>query len=128
MIRSVIAVVLVILLALFGYFLLTDRTGRTSSEKAKDAAVRVGDTVVDQSVAAAVRVALLGEFKHDARFLHVYHTDGNVLIYGLLPDTLRLDDVTAVARKVPGVEQVEVLVRFRPGYVVSGPAGTGTEP
>lgn len=128
MIRSGIAVVLVVLLALFGYFLLTDTSKRTRGEKAKDAAVRVGDTVVDQSVAAGVRVALLGEFKHDARFLHVYHADGNVLVYGLLPATLSVEDVTAVVRKVPGVKQVEVLVRSRPAHVVAGGDGTAAEP
>jgi len=128
MIRSGIAVVLVVLLALFGYFLLTDTSKRTRGEKAKDAAVRVGDTVVDQSVAAAVRGALFGEFKQDARFLHVYRTDGKVLIYGLLPNTLSVEDVTTVACKVPGVEQVEVLVRSRPAYVVAGGSGTDAGP
>jgi osmotically-inducible protein OsmY len=128
MIRSGIAVVLVVLLGLFGYFLLTDTSGRTRGEKAKDAAVRVGDTVVDQSVAAAVRVALLGKFKHDARFLHVYHADANILVYGLLPATVSVEDVTAVARKVPGVEQVEVLVRARPAYVGAEGSGADAEP
>ena len=128
MIRSAIAIFLVVLLALFGYFLLTDSSERTRGEKAKDAAARVGDTVMDQSVGGLVSGALLAEFKREARFLHVHYDDGQVVIYGLMPDTLSVEDVAAVARKVPGVEQVEVLVRSRPAHLAGGGSGTDAGP
>jgi hypothetical protein len=121
MIRTGAAVGLLGVLALFGYFLLSDSSQRTRTEKAKDAAVRVGDTLVDQGVAAAVRARLVSEFKHDARFLHVYHDDGRTLIYGLLPDALSPADLAAAARAVAGVEEVDVLVQPRPADVPAAP-------
>jgi hypothetical protein len=117
MIRSLLAFLALGLLALFGYFFVTTGTG-TGSERARQAAVRVGDTVVDESLAGVVRARLAATYGFDgARFLHIHNDNGKILIYGLLPPGARPDDLVAAARSVPGVAAVDVQVLERPAYL-----------
>ncbi len=123
MIRAGVAVVLIGLVGLFGYFYLTDRSGTTKSDKARNAAVQVGDVVVDEGIAELVRVRLTTEFGLErTRYLHVWHDNGKVLVYGLAPETLAAEQIRTEAAKVPGVSSVEVLVQARPAYLTPTPA------
>lgn len=127
MIRALLATVALGLLGLFGYFFVTAPSTQGGGERAKHAAEQTKDVVVDQSVAGLVRARLVARFGLDgARFLHVYHRDGKVLIYGLLPPGVSIERLAAEIDEVPGVREVEVLTNPRPSYV--GEPGTGAKP
>jgi osmotically-inducible protein OsmY len=118
MIRSGIAVVAVGLVGLFGFYFLTDSSERSHADKAKDAALQVGDTVRDKGVAGLVQVRLATQFGLDAtRFLHVYYDEGRVVVYGMAPESLDLEKLRTEVSKVSGVSEVEVLVNTRPAYI-----------
>lgn len=118
MIRSGIAIVALGLLGLFGYFFIQNEGSGTNKEKAKQAAVQVGDTVRDKSVAGLVSVRLTSKFGIEAtRFLHTHFDEGRAVVYGLVPADLTPEAVQAEAASVVGVRQVEVLVAPRPDYV-----------
>jgi hypothetical protein len=108
----------VCLLGLFGYFFLSNNSAQSNKEKAKSAAVQLGDTVRDQGVAGLVGVRLKSKFGLEAtRFLHTYFDEGRVLVYGLLPESVSAESVREQAAKVVGVTEVEVLVAVRPAFV-----------
>ncbi|MBU0637785.1 MAG: hypothetical protein KKB50_02895 [Planctomycetes bacterium] len=115
MIRSGLAVAVLALLGLFGYYFVSDRGDKSGTDKAKDAIAQVGDTVVDRGVAGLVQVRLATTFGLQAtQFLHVHHNEGHVLIYGLLPENLTEQAIVAEAQGVPGVKDVSVLFQPRP--------------
>lgn len=117
MIRSILAFTALGLLALFGYFFVTSQQP-SGKERAREAAANVGDTVVAEGVAGLVRARLLTTLGYDvARFLHVHNDNGRVLVYGLLPDDVRVEDVIHQARQAPGVTTVDVQVMPRPEYL-----------
>ena len=124
MLRSAVAFVAIMLALSVGYYMYLDSSERTTVAKARVAAERVGEKVVDQGVAGLVKVQLGKELGIDAaRFLHVHRDRGLTLIYGLLPDSIDADRVRAVAAEVPGVKSIEVRVmpRERPSEPVSQP-------
>jgi hypothetical protein len=129
MLRTGLAVIALGLLALFGYFFVMSSPQHTSTERAKQAAVQVSDTLKDQGVAGLVWAALAKSYGADgARFLHVYYNDGRTLIYGFLPNGATADSLAAVARLVPGVKDVDVQVLPRPAYLNPPVAGETAGP
>ncbi|MGE0482436.1 MAG: BON domain-containing protein [Phycisphaerae bacterium] len=118
MIRSLFALACLGLLGLFAFFYFNDGSGRAAKERALDAARHVGDTVKDEGIALAVRTRITSVFGFEAgRFLQVYYNDGRVLVYGLVPPEVTAEALAADVRRVPGVQDVEVLVHARPAYV-----------
>ena len=118
MIRTCLVVFVLGLLGLFGYFIVTAPGDQSGAERAKGAALQVGDVVVDQGVAGLVHARLTASLGLEtARFLHVHADDGRVLIYGLLPPSVSSEDLAERARSVPGVKRVDVQVLPRPGYL-----------
>ena len=118
MFKTGFAVAGISLVLLFGYFYVTNNSDAPQSEKAKQAALDVGDAVRDKGVAGLVDVRLKSKFGLDAtRFLHVYYDDGRVLLYGLVPESISAEALAAQADEVPGVDSVDVLVQPRPAYV-----------
>ena len=116
------------LVLLFGYFYATNKSDAPQVEKAKQAALDVGDAVRDKGVAGLVDVRLKSKFGLDAtRFLHVYYDEGRVLLYGLVPEGLDVETLASQADQVPGVETVDVIVQPRPAYVGSPQSGTGAD-
>lgn len=106
------------LLGLFGYFYFTGDKTKPKTERAQEAAVQVGETVRDRSVAGMVSVQLASTLgTGPSRFLHVFFEDGHALVYGLVPETVASEDVAAIARGVPGVRSVKVLVHPLPADV-----------
>ena len=115
MIKSILIFGLVVLSVLFGYFYFTNSADVQSSEKAKQAAIDVGVAVRDTGIAGLVDVRLKTKFGLDAtRFLHTYNDGGNVIVYGLTPDSMDLQLLHDEVAKVPGVANVDVLVQPRP--------------
>lgn len=136
MMRSGVTVVAVGLVGLFGYYFLTDHSGQSNKQKAKNAAVQVGDAVRDKGVATLVSARLTAKFGMDAmRFVHTYYDDGHALVYGLVPASVTADALGEEAAKVVGVKQVDVLVQPRPALIdapgeaeqqsEAGPIGSG---
>ncbi|MFH1745578.1 MAG: hypothetical protein ABIG44_00905 [Planctomycetota bacterium] len=118
MIRMGLAVTALGLLALFGYFFVTASDNQSSTDRAKQAVGQVGDTVRDQGVAGLVRARLASKLGLDeVRFLHVHYDENRVLIYGLLSPDLSDEELAALARDLPGVEEVEIRVMDRPEYM-----------
>ena len=114
MLRSMGALVAIVLALAVGYFVYTDRSERSGVEKARAAAEKVGEKFVDHGVAGLVKVQLGKELGIDAaRFLHVHHERGHALIYGLLRDSIDVERVRAVAAEVPGVKSIEIRVMPR---------------
>ena len=129
MMRSGLAIVALGLLALFGYFFMTSSREQSGAERVKQAAVQVGDTVVDQGVAGLVRGRLATTFGLDgARFLHVHFDQGRVLIYGLLPPEVSAEELAAVVREVPKVDEVDVQAMARPAYLNAPSESEGEQP
>ncbi len=119
--RGGFALVVLLLLGLFGYFYATGSGARGSAERARGAAAQVGGVVVDEGVAGLVKVRLAADFGYDnTRFLHVWHEGGRVLVYGLAPATLDTQQVRADVEKIPGVSSADVLVQPMPAYVAAG--------
>lgn len=118
MIRSTILITLVILLGLFGYFFLNEPQTNSSDQRAKQAAMRVGDLVLEEGQAGVIRMNIIANLGVEtARFLHVYCNNGRVLIYGLAPEGVTAESLTQIARQIPNAQQVEVLISPRPSYV-----------
>ena len=114
MLRLMGALVAIMLALAVGYFVYTDKSERSSVEKARAAAEKVGGKVVDQGVAGLVKMRLGKELGIDtARFLHVHHERGHALIYGLLRDSIDAERVRGIAADVPGVKSIEVRVMPR---------------
>lgn len=129
MIKSGIAVAALALGGLFVYFYTANRTDVSRSDKAKQAAIEVGDAVRDKSVAGLVDMRLKTKFGLDAtRFLHTYFDEGNTVVYGLVPAEMDLQLLHDEAAKVPGVAAVELLVQARPDYIAALPPIMGGEP
>ncbi len=118
MIKSAIAVAAVALAGLFVYFYAANSAEVSRSDKAKQAAIEVGDAVRDKGVAGLVDMRLKTKFGLDAtRFLHAYYDQGNVVLYGLAPADVDLQRLHDEAAKVPGVAAVELLIHTRPDYI-----------
>jgi hypothetical protein len=118
--RAVIAVVVLALLGLFGYFYVTDHSGKPSAERAKGAAAQVGGVMVDQGIAELVRVRLVAKYGFDAtRFLHVWHDNGHVLVYGLAPADVKADEVRDDVGRMPGVSAADVSLQPLPAYLTA---------
>jgi hypothetical protein len=129
MIKSGIAVAAVALAGLFVYFYAAKPADVSRSDKAKQAAIEVGDAVRDKGVAGLVDVRLKTKFGLDAtRFLHTYFDNGNVVVYGLVPAGMDVQVLHDEAAKVPGVARVELLVQTRPDYIAPLPSIMGEEP
>jgi len=129
MIKSGIAVAAVALAGLFVYFYAANSAEVSRSDKAKQAAIEVGDAVRDKGVAGLVDMRLKTKFGLDAtRFLHTYFDEGNVVVYGLVPADTDLQLLHDEAAKVPGVAAVELLIQTRPDYIAPLPSITGDEP
>lgn len=125
MIRSVFLFSFVILLALFGYFFLNEPQNKPGEERARQAALRVGDLVLEEGQAGVIRMNIVANYGVDAaRFLHVYCNNGRVLIYGLAPEGVTPDALVQIARQIPNAQQVEILVSPRPAYVAPLPHAT----
>jgi hypothetical protein len=123
MIRSLIGVSVVVLGGLFAYYYFTDSSGKSGAEKAKAAAERVGDNVVDHTVAGAVRAKLASDFGVEAaRFLHVYFDEGTIVVYGLAPQAVSPESIRSKVAAVPGVKTTVVRVLPRPAEMTS-PSG-----
>jgi hypothetical protein len=118
MIKSGIAVAVVALAGLFVYFYAANPADVSRSDKAKQAAIEVGDAVRDEGVAGLVDVRLKAKFGLDAtRFLHTYFDEGRLVVYGLAPAGMDLQLLHDEAAKVPGVATVELLIQTRPDYI-----------
>ena len=129
MVKSGIAVITVGLLVLFGYFYAANRTGVSRTEKAKQAATDVGDTVRDKGVAGLVDMRLKTKLGFDAtRFLHAYYDEGHVVLYGLVPADVDQQLLIDEAGKVPGVDSVELLAQPRPAHIAPLKPVTGRAP
>lgn len=129
MIKSSVVVAVLALAGLFVYFYASNPANVSSSDKAKQAALDVGDAVRDTGVAGLVDVRLKTKFGLDAtRFLHTYYDDGNIVVYGLVPDTMDLKLLHDEAAKVPGIVNVELLVNPRPASIKPLPSLTGSAP
>ena len=127
MVKSGLALTALGLLAMFGYFFVTAPANQSGTDRAKDAAVRLGDTVKDQGAASVVSARLKAGLGLDgSRFLHVYYDDGAVLIYGLAPADVTAERLTSLAREVPSVTSVEVQILPRPEYLNAKPAPEAT--
>ena len=140
MLRSMGALVAVLLALAVGYFVYTDKSERSGIDKTRVAAEKVGKKLVNQGVAGLVKMQLGKELGIDAaRFLHVHHQRGHALIYGLLRDSIDVERVRAVAAEVPGVKSIEIRVMPRepstapgvqtpPDPLVGTPVETEPEP
>ena len=128
MLKTGFAVTGVGLLVLFGYFYATNTSDAPQTEKAKQAALDVGDAVRDKGVAGLVDVRLKSKLGLDAtRFLHVFYDEGRVLLYGLVPAEVDVQALANEADQVPGVTAVDVLVQTRPEYVTPLRPLTGSD-
>jgi len=129
MVKSGIATVIVGAAVLFGYFYFTNRSNAPRSEKARQAAVEVGDAVRDKGVAGLVEARLLTKFGLEAtRFLHAYYDAGRVVVYGLVPPEIAPQALADEAARVPGVASVELLVQPRPEHLAPRRAPAGDPP
>lgn len=115
MIRSVVLTVILAGGGLFGYYFLTDRSERPNGDKARDAAVQVGDAAKDTGAAVLVQARLTARFGMDAmRYLHVRYDDGAVVVYGLAPRHVAADALVETVRAIPGVTSVQALIHELP--------------
>lgn len=115
MIRGLITFVALVAVFLFGYFYFSDRSGRSSADKAASAGAQVLTTAKQTGVAMLVEGRLKADLGLDASaYLHVYFRDGNVIVYGVAPESASSEKIAAAAGAVPGVKSVEVLVQPRP--------------
>lgn len=123
MIRAAVAVVALGLLGLFGYYFVTDTAEQNTGEKAKDAAVRVADTVRDTGVVGLINARIKSRFGiEDTRFVHAYFDNGRAVIYGLLPAEVSSDDLLEEVRGTPGVNAVDQFLTPLPDFLAgSGP-------
>jgi hypothetical protein len=130
MVKTSLAILVVAGIGLFGYFYLSNpEPDLTPSEKAKQAAVDVGDAVRDKGVASLVEGRLVAQFGLDAtRFVHVHFDEGRALIYGLVPANIAPQALADEAAQVPGVTSVELLAHPRPDYIAPLKPITGTAP
>lgn len=128
--RKVMAVAVVGLLGLFGFYYAKNTSGGTAEDKAKSALQQVADTMRDTGLATLVKSKLVANFGERARFLHTFYDEGTIVVYGLYPDGLTSDDIYGIASKVRGVETCQVIVSPLPAVAVPdpdpAPAPTGT--
>lgn len=115
MIRGLITFVALVALFLFGYFYFSDRSGRSSADKAASAGAQVLTTAKQTGVEMLIEGRLKADLGLDAAaYLHVYFRDGTAIVYGVAPESATAEKIAAAARAVPGVTSVEVLVQPRP--------------
>lgn len=120
MIRSAVLVLILVVAGLFGWFYVRSDSTQDSGRRARDAAGEIGDVVMDKGMAGLVHARLVTKLGYEsAAFLHVYHDDGRVIVYGLLPETVDPQVVIEEVSSTPGVKAVELLVQPRPAGMVS---------
>jgi len=128
MIRSGIAVLSLTALGLFGFYFATNRSAESNVDKAKSAGLQVLDTAKEKGVSLLVDGRLKSQFGFEAtRFLHTYFDDGRLIVYGMAPVGVDLQELHDVVAKVAGVGQVDVLVTTRPAHVVPLPTFSGND-
>lgn len=126
MLKPIMGTVVLALVGLFGFYFLTDSSGKTAGERAQDAGRHVFDTAKDTAAGGAIKTKLVAALGLDAtRLLHVWYDNGQVIVYGLVPHGLEADRVKALVQDVPGLKSVDVLIQERPGFVGSGAAAAG---
>lgn len=130
MFRAIFGTAFIAGLGLFGYYFLTDSSGRSAADKAKDAGMNVVSDAKDSGAALLIQGRLMTAFGMDAmRLVHVYYDNGHVIVYGLAPESIDVDAVERTVREIPGaVSQVEILFLPRPATVQprassAGPTG-----
>ncbi len=126
--RKVMAVGVVALLGLFGFYYMKNQGGGTAEEKAKSALQQVADKVRDTGLASLVKTKLVANFGEKARFLHVFYDEGTVVVYGLYPATLTSDEIYGIASKVRGVETCQVIVSPLPEVAAPAPTPAPADP
>lgn len=119
MLRGILVTTVVAGAGLFGYYFLTDATGRSTADKAKDAGMNVVSDAKDSGAAMLIQGRLMTAFGMDAmRLVHVYYDDGHVIVYGLAPESLDAAAVEKTVQELPGgVTDVQVLLQPRPALV-----------
>jgi|GEM_PF-2605251 len=129
MIKSGIAVTTLAAAGLFVFFFASNSDDVGNADKAKQAALDVGDAVRDKGVAGLVDLRLKTKFGFEAtRFLHAYFDQGAVVVYGMAPESLDSEAIRAEAAKTPGVDAAEVLIHPRPASITPLPSLTGDKP
>jgi hypothetical protein len=127
-IKGIAGTVLLGLVGLFGYYYLTDSSGKSGQERAKDAGLHVLDTAKNTAAGGAIQAALTTALGMDAtRLLHVWYDDGRVVVYGLAPAGTDEKRIRTLLSEVSGIKSVEILIQERPDYV-SVATGAGNPP
>jgi hypothetical protein len=132
MIRKLLGLVVLAGAVLFGWYFFTDNTLRTNKEKAKDAAGQVVEAFKDAGVEGLVKTTLLQTFGYEnSRYLHTTNDNGHIVVYGMAPPAVNVQQLTQAVHKVSGVVDVEVSVvpltpnlALRRGASPSAPAPT----
>lgn len=125
MIKGVAGTVVLALVGLFGYYYLTNSSGKSGQDRAKEAGLHVLDTAKDTAAGGAIKTRITAALGMDAaRLLHVWYDDGRVIVYGLAPAGIDEARIRSLVGDVPGLQSVEILVQTRPDYVVIGGAGS----
>ncbi len=118
MLKPIMGTVVLALVGLFGYYFLTDSSGKTAGERAQDAGRHVFDTAKDTAAGGAIKTKLVAALGVDAtRMLHVWYDNGQVIVYGLAPKGLDPEKLKALVQDVPGLKGVDVLIQERPDFV-----------
>jgi osmotically-inducible protein OsmY len=118
MLKSLVGVVILAGLALFGFYYLRDKSERTAGDKARDAGMHVLDTAKDAGHGAVVKSALVARFGMEPmRFVHVHSDQGRVVLYGLVPASVAAADMEAAVKGLPGVGELHVIVSSRPDFL-----------
>lgn len=130
MFKPVLGTIALALIGLFGYYFLTDSSGKSAKERAADAGRHVLDTAKDTAAGGAIKTKLIAALGVDTmRLIHVWYDNGQVVVYGLAPTGVDADRLMSLVRDVPGLKHVEVFVQERPAYVGSAAAPPAeTEP
>lgn len=129
MFRAGLATLVLGLGGLFGYYFLTDSSGKSGQERAKDAGMHVLDTAKDTAVGGAIKTSLTAALGMDgASLLHVWYDDGKVIVYGLTPPGIDEERLRGLLKDVPGLTTVEILIQPRPEYVSDRTAPSAQPP
>lgn len=128
MLKPIMGTVVLALVGLFGYYFLTDSSGKSAGERAQDAGRHVFDTAKDTAAGGAIKTKLVAALGMDAtRMLHVWYDNGQVVVYGLAPKGLDAEKIKALVHDVPSLKSVDVLIQERPDFIGSNAASVATE-
>ena len=118
--RKVMSILVIGLLGLFGFYYMKNTGDGTAEEKAKSAFGQVVDKVRDTGVASLVKTKLVANHGTEkTRFLHAFYDDGQILVYGLVPESLTGDQIFEIASKVKGVQGTQVIVSPLPDFAAA---------